>query len=100
MRGRPFACRARSSAGVDPAAVLQRADALDRDRNQIAVAEEHRRLSEGADAARGPSGDDVARLEGEEARAERDQLRDAVDQVSGRRILPELAIDRAPDREA
>ena len=46
-----------------------------------------RRLAEGADAAGRPGRDDVARLEGEEPRAEGDQLRDAVDQVGRRGVL-------------
>src|SRR5262245_25583945 len=78
-------------------AVLDGADTLDLDPDDVAGGKEGRGLPGAADAARGAGRDDVARLE-REGRGQVLDLREAVvDQLARVRVLAVLAVDRGLD---
>src|SRR5580698_10113714 len=79
--------------------VLEFAHAIDRDAHDVAVRQEPGRVEPGADT-RGRAGcDDGAGLERERRREVLDHLGAAEDQVGGRRVLAQLAIDPGTDPE-
>src|SRR5258706_3918094 len=80
--------------------VLHGADPVDLAADPIARLEEDRRIAKHADHCRGARRDDVARVEGDVAADERDQLRDREDHVGGRAVLHRLCLAGAGSARA
>src|SRR5712671_621165 len=80
--------------------VLHGADPVDLAADPIARLEEDRRVAKHADPGRGARRDDVARVEGDVAADERDQLRDREGHVGGRAVLHRLCLAGAGSARA
>ena len=83
----------------EPARVDQPADALDLDRDRVAVVEQGRRVAEDADPAGRARGDDVTRLEAEGLRAVADDLGHAEVHLPRVGSLADLVADATDDVE-
>ena len=82
------------------AGVLERANAFDFDFAHVPRLEQHGRgLARNAHAGRGAREDQVARLEGDDLRDEREQVRHAEDEFLRARILHRLAVQAELDAE-
>ena len=80
-------------------AVAQRADAGNLDFEHVAGLHPERRIATMADALRCAGGDDVARRERREIRAERNDLRHRIDQQIGAGVLHLLAVEAGGQRQ-
>ena len=80
-------------------AVLELADAGDRDPHRVAALQELRRGKADADAGRRAGRDEVAGLKRQPGRDRRDERRDVEDEVARVRVLAQLAVDPAFDVE-
>src|SRR3954454_12343161 len=75
----------------------QGAEALDLDRDLVTVLQQDLGIAEDADAGRGAGGDQVTRLQRDDAGDVGDDLRDREDHLAGRRVLHRLAVEHAAD---
>src|ERR687895_2781194 len=74
--------------------ILDRPDPVDLAAHDVAAHHVARGLGEVAHARRRAGRDQVAGVEGDRARGERDQRDDVEDHLGGARVLPGLAVDR------